>query len=102
MDTRTFERMRRTLGILATECMGIAETDAIHPVRMLDAMRPPSAARRGLQMAINDLVEDLAHASPDHVACLDARLAECGAMTLSEARLRFSRNLRKIRKRGSI
>ncbi|MEP9359126.1 hypothetical protein [Sphingomonas sp. KR3-1] len=102
MDTRTFERMRRTLGIFATECKGIAETDEIHPVRVLDAMHPPAVARKGLQMAVSDIVEELSSVSRDHVARLDARLAECDAMTLSEARLLFSRRLRKVRKRGVI
>jgi hypothetical protein len=102
MDTRTFERMRRMLGIYATDCWGIAETHESHPLRALDVIRPPSLARKGLQIAINDIVEELAHAAPDQVARLDAHLAERDAMTLSEARLHFSRDLRKIRKRGSI
>jgi hypothetical protein len=102
MDTRTFERMRRMLGIYATDCWGIAETHESHPLRALDVIHPPSLARKGLQMAINDIVEELAHAAPEHVARIDAHMAQRDAMTLSEARLRFSRDLRKIRKRGTI
>jgi len=99
-----YERMRRLLDVVYTECLGTAIESESYPVRVLDAMSAarPAAAHKGLRMAIGDIVEMLDSASPDYVDRLDARLREIGGMTLTEARSLFSRRLKRVVKRGKI
>jgi hypothetical protein len=99
-----YERMRRLLDVVYTECLGTAIESESHPVRVLDAMfaARPAAARKGLRMAIGDIVEMLDATSPDYVDRLDARLREIGGMTLTEARSLFSRRLKQAIRRGKI
>lgn len=49
-------------------------------------------AKRGLQMAINDTVEDTSNWTPDAIAAADARFSAAGTFTLSEVRRRYSKN----------
>lgn len=59
-------------------------------------------AKRGLQMAINDIVEETANWTPEAVAAADARFAAVGTFTLSEVRRRYSKQYLQILKRGVI
>lgn len=99
-----YDRMRRTLGILATARWKIGADDPIHPVAVLDelAERSSASARKGLRMAINDLVEELADASPNEIEQLDAELIAANGATVGEIRAQFSKRLRAILKRGII
>lgn len=99
-----YERMRRLLDVVYTEYFGAVIKSESHPVRVLDAMfaARPASARKGLRMAIGDIVEMLGSLSTDHVELLDARLREIGGMTLTEARSLFSRRLKQIVRRGKI
>jgi hypothetical protein len=59
-------------------------------------------AKRGAQMAINDIVEDTADWTPEQVAAADAKFAGHNSFTLSEVRQRYSRKYLQLLKRGSI
>lgn len=58
-------------------------------------------ARRGVQMAINDIVENSSGWTAEQVAEADARFAAQGTVTLSEIRRRYSKKYAKILKRGA-
>ncbi|MEO7688848.1 MAG: hypothetical protein ABIS51_06140 [Sphingomonas sp.] len=99
-----YERMKRFMAIFATAAMGIASDSEVHPSRVLEAMeaKSPANAKKGVRMAVNDMVEQCEGRSPDYVARLDAHLAANDAMTLSEARNLFSKSLRAVLKRVRI
>lgn len=59
-------------------------------------------AKRGLQMAINDVVEATTSWTPEQVAEANARFATEGTFTLSELRRRYSKKYLQILKRGQI
>jgi hypothetical protein len=62
----------------------------------------PANAKKGLQMAINDIVEDTSEWTPQQVAEADARFIAAGTFTLSEVRRRYSKKYLQILKRGVI
>lgn len=99
-----YERMKRFMSIFSTDAMGVAADSECHPLRVLEAIeaKSPANAKKGLRMAVNDMVEACERRSPDYVARLDAHLAANDAMTLSEARNLFSKGLRAVLKRASI
>ncbi|GKT26116.1 hypothetical protein [Acidovorax sp. SUPP3334] len=76
----------------------------IHPLYMAEIIerRSMKDAQRGLQMAINDTVEDTSNWTPDAIAAADARFAAAGTFTLSEVRRRYSKKYLQILKRGLI
>ncbi|KPU89865.1 hypothetical protein APR50_42255 [Variovorax paradoxus] len=59
-------------------------------------------AKKGLQMAINDIVEESADWTPQQVAAADMRFSAVGTFTLSEVRQRYSKKYLQILKRGTI
>ncbi|MBI3102663.1 MAG: hypothetical protein HYY98_14100 [Burkholderiales bacterium] len=59
-------------------------------------------AKKGLQMAINDIVEETANWTPEAVAAANVRFAAAGTFTLSEIRRRYSKKYLQILKRGVI
>ena len=75
-----------------------------HPVACLEQTErgSPSKARIGLAMAIGDIIE-MTEAWPiNQVAEKDSLLLSDGLPTLTEARLLFSKSIRRVLKRGSI
>ncbi|MDO7841648.1 hypothetical protein [Sphingomonas immobilis] len=99
------ERMKRFLGIAATEVMGVPADSEIHPSRVLaeiEVRHGKSKAKAGLKMAINDIVEMTGRYGHAETLQFDAILSAQDAMTLSQARAYFSKRLKAIRKRGEI
>lgn len=74
------------------------------PLAFLENIEKTSLAnaKSGLQMAVNDFVEDTARWRPDQVAEADARFLAAGTFTLSEVRRRYSKKYLQILKRGLI
>jgi hypothetical protein len=99
-----YERMKRLLGIFFTDALGHPADSPANPLRALATIeeKQPAAARKGLAMAINDIVEMSEDQPPDYVRTLDAHLKAQDAMTLSEARARFSKRLKAILRRGKL
>jgi hypothetical protein len=62
----------------------------------------PANARKGLQMAINDIVEMTADWRPEQVADANAKFVAAGTFALSEVRRRYSKKYLQILKRGAI
>ena len=96
--------MKRFMSIFATDVNGVAADSEIHPLRVLESIEAKSRAnaKKGVRMAVNDMVEQCEGCSPEYAARLDAHLAANGAMTLSEARNLFSKSLRAVLKRARI
>jgi len=75
-----------------------------HPIVVLDgmALEAPARARQGLGMMIGDFIEDTSHLPASQVKQIDAEFSTAGLPTLSDMRLRFMRQIKRIVKRGSI
>ncbi|MNL23986.1 hypothetical protein D3C87_1454040 [compost metagenome] len=76
----------------------------VHPLHVAASIEKQSMAnaKKGLQMALNDIAEDTTQWSPERVAEADARFAAAGTFTLSEIRRRYSKKYLQILKRGVI
>ncbi|QZA76852.1 hypothetical protein K4H28_11050 [Deefgea tanakiae] len=75
-----------------------------HPsvfLRNLELTSMPNA-KKGLQMAINDIVEMSSEWRADQVSAADARFLSQETFTLSAVRYRFSKRFQQISKRGVI
>jgi len=74
------------------------------PLGTLDAIaaRYPARARRGLSMAINDLIEMTDDWPKERVNSTDLALAKAGLPSLSEIRKRFSETVQRAVHRGHI
>lgn len=74
------------------------------PLAMLDdlAQKSPSKARKGLSMAIGDLIELTDSWPNEALAAADKELIEAGVPSLSAVRRRFSRSINAIVRRGQI
>ncbi|GKT26094.1 hypothetical protein [Acidovorax sp. SUPP3334] len=74
------------------------------PSQFLEKIEATSLAnaKKGLQMALNDFVEETANWTPEAIAAADARFAAAGTFTLSEVRRRYSKKYLQIIKRGLI
>lgn len=81
-----------------------SENPAHQPMIFLDNLerKSVSLAKKGLQMAVNDMVEMTTDWSPEQVAAADAKFATQGALTLSEIRRRYSKKYLQTLKRGEI
>ena len=75
-----------------------------HPIAVLERYEKVSMsiARKGLGMAIGDMVEQFQDLPEDQVGKLDGRLKAAGLPTLSAVRARFSRKIAGIMKRGKL
>jgi len=75
-----------------------------HPLRVAEEIEAKSLsnAKKGLQMAINDIVESSSDWTPERIANADARFREKNVITLSEVRQRYSKKYLNILKRGKI
>jgi len=75
-----------------------------HPIAVLEnfELKSMANARRGLAMAINDIVEDTSGWHPEQVASANREMNKVGAFTLSEIRRRYSKKYFQVLKRGVI
>ena len=75
-----------------------------HPVAVLEHYEAQSMAiaRKGLGLALGDIIEDLSELDPARVRAVDAALQSASIITLSEVRARFWTRIRRILERGVI
>ena len=75
-----------------------------HPVAVLERIEAQSmaVARKGLGLALGDIIEDLSKLDPRQVRTLDAALQSESIITLSEVRARFWTRIRRILERGVV
>ncbi len=78
--------------------------DPIHPSNVLVGIEKESGnlAKKGLAMALGDVVEATAGYSVQEVANLDKHFSDNRAPTLTEVRLRFSKRLKTVLRRKFI
>jgi hypothetical protein len=98
-----FDAMRAWLAVVAPQVFP-ATTPETDPLAVLDAMRAraPARARAGLAMAIGDVVEMTHSWRAGKVGPLDQRLGSQGLPSLSEIRIRFSKQVQRALRRGGI
>lgn len=79
-------------------------TPETHPIAVLDqlALKAPAKARSGLGMAISDVVEFASDWPVSEVAVCDRELSQLGLPTLSQVRVRFSKLVQRVVRRGQI
>lgn len=79
-------------------------TPETHPIAVLDqlALKAPAKARSGLGMAISDVVEFASDWPVSEVTACDRELSQLGLPTLSQVRVRFSKLVQRVVRRGQI
>ncbi|MGN6122220.1 MAG: hypothetical protein ACTHOJ_04610 [Sphingomonas oligoaromativorans] len=100
-----YEQFRRWLAIISPIVFaGMHSLPEASPIVVLDhiAMKSPARARQGLEMAIGDIIEATNRWDSGRLAEIEANLAGAGLPTFHEVRLRFSRGVQAILKRGRI
>lgn len=102
-----YAKLRMTFELLEKRCITpsfpqIPAEDRATAVLARQEQESMALARRGLRMAINDMVEALQDLSPHEVADCDQALQAHGGYTLSGLRQRYSKQYRRIIKRGAI
>ena len=105
IDAQNFAQMKAWFARMVPEWIPSEHlTPETHPVAVLAAIEAQSLskARAGLAMAIGDIIEDTDCWSPQRVTATDDLLVSNGLPTLSEMRLRFSRVIARVVKRGTI
>ncbi len=105
IEPAEYEQLRSWLGYMVPKVFGsdllATGTD---PVVMLDQMasRSFAEARRGLAMAIGDVVEFVGDWSAANVAKCDSELSQNSLPTLTQVQARFSKAIQRVVRRGRI
>jgi hypothetical protein len=105
IDAGNYEQMKAWFGHLVSKTIPPERiTPETHPVARLEQIesRWPGKARNGLAMAIGDIIEMTEDWPLEKVAETDRLLASNGLPTLTEARVRFSKVIRRVLNRGNI
>lgn len=105
IDAQNYEQMKSWFAHLVPKIFAPALlTPETHPVACLEQIesRSPGKARAGLATAIGDSIEMTEGWSLERVAETDKLLAGDGLPTLTEMRIRFSKVIRQVLKRGTI
>lgn len=99
----TYPAMRAWFAHVAPRLFPNVSVEA-DPVLALDRIEAISMAnaRKGLSMAIGDIVEMTDNWPNGEIASLDAELTTASLPTLSAIRIQFSKSIRSIVRRGSI
>jgi hypothetical protein len=100
-----YEQMRAWFARLVRETIPTdLLTVANDPVSCLDrlAAQSPAKARLGLAMAVGDTIEATEGWPRDRVALIDNELARDALPSLTAVRLRFSKVIHRVVRRGSI
>lgn len=80
-------------------------TDANHPSNVFKDMNEKKITKRafdGLKQAVNDCVEMTRNLKQEEINAIDSKFKAAGVLTLTTVRGRYSRELKKILRRGSI
>ncbi|OAI24403.1 MULTISPECIES: hypothetical protein [Methylomonas] len=75
-----------------------------HPISVLEELekKSMSQARKGLEMAIHDVLEMTSHMALEQVAKVDSVLVSHAILSLTKMRVRYSRKYASVLKRGRI
>ena len=104
VDPKDFERLRDWLALVSQKAFPPQLMTEAQPVAQLDqlAERSPAKAREGLAMAISDLIEMTDSWPAQDVQAIDAELLAQDLPTLTEMRVRFSKAVGRVVRRGRI
>ena len=99
-----FGQMREWFALVSQKALPPQLMAKAQPTAQLDQLAEgsPAKAREGLAMAIADLVEMTAGWSGQDVQAVDAALLEKQLPTLTEMRVRFSKAVGRVIRRGRI
>jgi hypothetical protein len=105
LQSEEIARLTRFIDYFALKFSGLAnisQDDLPSTVFNKHALKSPAGAQSGLFMAVNDCVEMSLGWKAERIREVDNELAALGALTLTEARAKFSKRLRRILDRKSI
>ena len=94
-----YDRMRAWMAVLTPEIF--PNSDAVQTLDRI-AAKSPANARKGLAMAVGDIIEMTSDWPKERVDALEHRLRDKDLPTLSEIRARFSKDVARIVRRGHI
>jgi hypothetical protein len=103
IDVQNYGEMRAWMARVAPEVFPDRRPES-NPVLVLDSIfaKSRAKARRGLEMAIGDIVEATEYGPVERISAIDKSLKAERQPTLTEMRLRFSKVIRRIVNRGRI
>ncbi len=93
------------VSVFASYAWKIDPVDPAHPANVashIASTMGKSKALSGARQAANDVIESLQDSTQQELAAFDAKLLEAGAVALGEMRRRYSRQYKRILKRGVI
>jgi hypothetical protein len=99
---REFEELTGFLRFYLVHCEGLSEAAFNQGSAEIAEKFGRSKALVGLRQAVNDTIEELAHANSEAVAALDRALSERGFVSFSELRRRYSADYKRLLERGNI
>lgn len=104
LSAEAYEKLKTFMGLYVDWFFPKVGKPENHPSIFIANLEKESMAnaRRGVQMAINDMVENSSGWTAGQVAEADARFAAQGTFTLSEIRRSYSKKYAQILKRGLI
>ncbi len=104
MEGLGYEALKKFLGLYVEWYFPVVAKGAGHPIAFLEQLEKtsPSKAKRGLEMAVNDIVESSSDWRLETVADANARFMGAGAPTLSDVRRHFSKRYLRVLARGLI
>lgn len=103
IDAKDYPAMRAWFAVVAPRIFPDVPADA-DPILALDRIEAVSMAnaRKGLSMAIGDVVEMTDHWNPDEIEMLNKELIAAGLHSFAMIRARFSKAIAGIVRRGRI
>jgi hypothetical protein len=104
IQPQDFAKMRDWFAFVSERTFPPSIMENAQPIAQLDQLagRSPAKAREGLAMGIADLVEMTDNWPSQDVAAIDADLQARGLPTLTNMRVRFSKAIGRVMRRGCI
>lgn len=99
-----YEKLKTFMGLYVDWFFPKVGKPENHPLVFIADLEKTSLsnAKRGVQMAVNDILESNSYWTSDQVAAADARFTAQGSITLSEVRRKYSKKHQQVLKRGVI
>ena len=104
LSAEDYEKLKAFVAVYMERYADGPVAPEVHPLFVLRELEKASAtrAKKGLILAVQDLVESTADWPPEKVAQAEHDFARAGAFGLGELRRRYSRRFVQVMKRGAI